>query len=67
MGIRIDKLIGVVLVLIGISMLLIVADLAFIAEVVWTGRAIADVSLLSAIGLAAIVFGLKRLLAARKP
>lgn len=61
MGVRIDKIIGLVLVLIGISMLLIAADLAFIAEVEWTGRAIANVSLLAAIGLTAIVFGCKRL------
>lgn len=67
MGIKIDKIIGVVLVLIGLSMLLIVADLVFIAEVEWTFRAIADVSLLSAIGVTAIVFGVKRLLAVKKP
>jgi hypothetical protein len=62
-GIKIDKLIGLVLVLIGVSMLLIAADLAFVAEVDWTVRAIADVSLLAAMGVTAIVFGCKRLLA----
>ena len=63
MGIKVDKLIGAVLALIGLSMLLIAADLVFIAEVEWTARAIADVSLLASIGIAAIVFGLKRMLA----
>ena len=62
MGIKIDKIIGAVLALVGISMLLIAADLALIAEVQWTPRAIADVSLLAAIGVAAIIFGLKRAL-----
>ena len=63
MGIKIDKVIGVVLVLIGVSMLLIAGDVAFLAEVEWTVRAIADVSLLAAMGVTAIVFGCKRLLA----
>ena len=62
MGIKIDKIIGLVLALIGVSMLLIAADLAFVAEVDWTPRAIADVSLLAAIGVTAIIFGLKRAL-----
>jgi hypothetical protein len=64
-GIKVDKLIGVVLVLIGISMVLIAADLVFIAEVDWSARAIADVSLLASIGIAAVVFGCKRFLAHR--
>lgn len=66
MGIRIDKLIGVVLVLIGISMLLLAADLVFIAEVIWSARAIADVTLLASIGIGAIVFGAKTLLSRRR-
>lgn len=66
MGIKVDKMIGVVLVLIGISMLLLAADLAFLADVDWSARAIADVSLLASIGLAAIVFGAKRALARKQ-
>ena len=66
MGVRIDRIIGVVLALIGVSMLLVAADLTFIADVVWSPRAVLDISLLGAIGIAAIAFGLSRALAKRR-
>ena len=54
---NIDRIIGVVLVLIGISILLICADLAFIRKIAWTPIAISDITLLTMIALAAIGFG----------
>ena len=66
MGINIDRIIGVVLLLIGISMLLICADLAFIRKIAWTPMAISDVTVLIMIALAAIGFGSNFLLRPRR-
>ena len=65
MGINIDRIIGVVLLLIGISMLLICADLAFVQKIAWTPMAISDVAVLTMIAVTAIGFGSHYLL--RKP
>lgn len=67
MGVTTDRIIGVVLLLIGMSMLLIAADLIFLAEVEWTVLAVVEVSLLAAVGVAAIIFGFKRMLAGAHP
>ena len=67
MGVTGRRAIGVLLLLAGVSMLLIAADLVYFADVVWEPYALFEVSLLASIGIASVVFGFKGMLAAGRP
>jgi len=60
MGVAANRVAGVALVFAGLFVLLLVADLLFIAEVVWRPSEVAFTVLLAAIGAGAIAYGCRR-------